>query len=79
MTTELTVRPDDVLCLAQLLKRWPYQSAERFSRQVWDIAFAKRGAEAESNLDMYVFNGLQRNSAGEAFLDLVCAPPKGRI
>ena len=76
MITELTVRPDDVLCLAQLLKRWPYQSAERVSLQVWDIAFAKRGAEAESNLDMYVFNGLQRNSAGEAFLDLACVLPK---
>lgn len=76
MITELTVKPDDVLCLAQLLKRWPYQSAERVCLQVWDIAFAKRGAEAESNLDMYVFNGLQRNSAGEVFLGLAGVLPQ---
>lgn len=76
MITELTVRPDDVLCLAQLLKRWPYQSAERVCLQVWDIAFAKRGAEAESNLDMYIFNGLQRNSAEEVFLDLAGVLPQ---
>lgn len=76
MITELTVRPDDVLCLAQLLKRWPYQSAERVCLQVWNIAFAKRGAEYESSLEMYAFNGLQRNADGEIFLDLAGVLPQ---
>ena len=76
MITELTVKPDDVLCLAQLLKRWPYQSAEHVCLQVWDIAFAKHGHAAESNLDMYVFNGIQRNAEGEIFLDLAGALPQ---
>ena len=76
MITERTVRPDEVLCLAQLLKRWPHLSCERVCFQVYDIVYAKHGAEAESNLDMYVFNGLQRNQNGEIFLDLACVLPK---
>lgn len=64
------------MCLAQLLKRWPYLSCERVCFQVYDIVHAKRATEAESNLDMYVFNGLQHNKNGEIFLDIACVLPK---
>lgn len=76
MITEKTVKPSEVLCLAQLLKRWPYQSAERVCFQVWDIVFSKRQETAESNLEMYIFNGLQRNSVGEVFLGLASVLPQ---
>lgn len=76
MITEKTVKPSELLCLAQLLKRWPYLSSERICFQVRDIVHSKNGAAAESNLDVYVFNGIQRNQEGELFIDLACVLPK---